>query len=147
MTSSSKNVVTDNVVAFNGDAAHNDNVIEVLKSDTATIIGNRIVSNSIFSNQNLGIDLSNSGSGDREQDLKDPDTGANYPQNFPVITAATSTGTLNSKPRKSFTIQLFSNPSATDEGKTFLSQVRKKTNRQGKASFSFFSPAVPQGMR
>ena len=96
MTSSSKNVVTDNVVALNGDAAHNDNGIEVLKSDTATIIGNRIVSNSIFSNQNLGIDLSNNGSGDREQDLKDPDTGANYLQNFPVITAATSMGTLNS---------------------------------------------------
>jgi hypothetical protein len=152
MTSSSNNVVTDNVVAFNGDASHPDNGVEVLKSGTATPEGNRILSNSIFSNQALGIDLSNSGSGGREQDPKDPDTGANNLQNFPVITSATTTGTtttiagtLNSKPRKPFTIQLFSNPSATDEGKTFLGQVQKKTNRKGKASFSFFGPAVAQG--
>ena len=151
MTSSSKNVVTDNVVAFNGDSSHNDNGVEVLKSGTATPVGNGILSNSIFSNQALGIDLSNSGSGGREQDPKDPDTGANNLQNYPVITSATSTGTattiagtLNSKPRKSFTIQLFSNPTGTDEGKTFLGQVQK-TNRQGKASFSFVGPAVVQG--
>jgi len=54
---------------------HNDNGVEVLKCGTATPVGNRILSNSIFSNQNLGIDLSNSGIGGREQDLKDPDTG------------------------------------------------------------------------
>ena len=152
MTSSSRNVVTDNVVAFNGDATHNDNGVEVLKSGTATPVGNRILSNSIFSNQALGIDLSNSGSGGREQDSKDPDTGANNLQNFPVITSATTTGTtttiagtLNSKPRKTFTIQLFSNPTGTDEGKTFLGQVQKKTNLKGKTSFSFLGPAVTQG--
>ena len=151
MTSSSRNVITDNVVAFNGDATHNDSGVEVLKSGTATPVGNRILNNSIFSNQALGIDLSNIGSGGREQDPKDPDTGANNRQNFPVITAATSTGTtttiagtLYSKPRKTFSIQLFSNPAGTDEGKTFLGQVQKKTNRKGKASFSLFGPAVAQ---
>jgi CSLREA domain-containing protein len=151
MTSSSNNVVTDNVVAFNGDASHPDNGVEVIKSGTATPVGNRILSNSIFSNQALGIDLSNSGSGGREQDPKDPHTGANNLQNFPVITSATSTGTtttvtgtLNSKPRKTFTIQLFFNPAGSDEGKTFLGQVQKKTNSQSKASFSFFCPAVAQ---
>jgi hypothetical protein len=82
--------------------------------------------------------------------LKDPDTGANNLQNFPVITSAVSkgtttiAGTLNSKPRKTFTIQLFSNPSNTDEGKTFLAQVTVKTSRKGKASFRFFGSAVPQ---
>jgi hypothetical protein len=152
MTSSSRNVVTENVVAFNGDATHNDNGVEVFKSGTIIPLGNRILSNSIFSNQNLGIDLSNSGSGGREQDPRDPDTGPNNLQNFPVITSATSTGTtttiagtLNSKSRKTFTIQLFSNPAGTDEGKTFLGQVQKKTNRQGKASFSFFGSAIGQG--
>ena len=54
-------------------------------------------------------------------------------------------GTLDSKPRKTFTIQLFSNPASTDEGKTFLGQVKVKTNREGKASFSVFGPAVLQG--
>jgi hypothetical protein len=142
MTSSSKNVVTDNVVAFNGDAAHNDNGVEVLKSGTATLIGNRIVSNSIFSNQNLGIDLSNSGSGGREQAQR-PGHRGKQPAELPRHHR--SHEHAQQQARKSFTIQLFSNPSATDEGKTFLGQVRKKTNRQGKASFSFFGPAVPQG--
>ena len=160
MTSSSKNVVTDNVVAFNGDATHNDNGVEVFKSGTATPVGNRILSNSIFSNQNLGIDLNDTtgtSPGDpegREQDPKDPDTGPNNLQNFPVITQATSTGTattikgtLNSRPRKTFTIQFFSNDPATgtDEGKTYLGQVNVRTNKQGKASFNELGPAVTAG--
>ena len=158
MTSSSKNVVTDNVVAFNGDATHNDNGVEVFKSGTATPVGNRILSNSIFSNQNLGIDLNDTtgtSPGDpegREQDTKDPDTGPNNLQNFPVITTATSSGTattikgtLNSRPRKTFTIQFFSNPAGTDEGKTYLGQVNMRTNKQGKASFNVLGPAVTAG--
>jgi hypothetical protein len=157
MGSSSKNVVTNNVVAFNGDGSHNDNGVEVFKSGTATPVGNRILSNSIFQNQALGIDLNDTtgiSPGDpegREQDAKDPDTGPNNLQNFPVITAATSTGTtttitgtLRSKPEKTFTVQLFSNPTGTDEGKTFLGQIQVKTNRRGKAVFSFFGSAVPQ---
>jgi hypothetical protein len=89
MTSSSNNVVTDNVVAFNGDANHNDNGVEVFKSGAATPVGNRILNNSISSNQAPGIDLSlSTGSVGREQDLKDPDTGTNNLQNFPVITSA-----------------------------------------------------------
>jgi hypothetical protein len=152
MTSSSNNVVTDNVVAFNGDANHNDNGVEVFKSGTATPVGNRILNNSISSNQAPGIDLSlSTGSVGPEQDLKDPDTGTNNLQNLPVITSAVSTGTtttisgtLNSKPRKTFTIQLFSSPLLTNEDKTYLGQVNVKTSRKGKASFSFFGPAVPQ---
>lgn len=57
-------------------------------------MGNRILFNSIFSNQALGIDLSNSGTGGREQDPKDPDTGPNNLQNLPVITSAATTGTV-----------------------------------------------------
>ena len=158
MGSSSGNVVTDNVIAFNGDGSHADNGVEVQKSGTVTPVGNRIISNSIFSNQNLGIDLNDTtgiSPGDpegREQDPKDPDLGPNNLQNFPVITSATTTGTtttiagtFNSKPSKTFTIQLFSNPPGTDEGKTFLGQIQKKTNRKGKASFGFFGQAVAQG--
>jgi hypothetical protein len=69
--------------------------------------------------------------------LSDGDDG--YPR------TTTIAGTLNSKPGKTFTIQLFSNPSATDEGKTFLGQLQKKTSRRGKASFGFFGPPVAQG--
>lgn len=156
----SKNIVSNNVVAFNGDAAtnHIDNGVEVLKSSsTATPVGNRFLFNSIFQNQALGIDLNDTITappGDpegREQDARDPDTGPNDLQNFPVITAATSTGTtttvtgtLRSKPEKNFTVQLFSNPPLTNQGKTFLGQVQVKSNRRGKAVFSFLGTAVPQ---
>jgi CSLREA domain-containing protein len=102
----------------------------------------------ISGNGPLGIDLSGGG---REQDTKDPDTGANNKQNFPVITSAQTfasftsiNGTLNSTPstrkiKRTFIIQFFSNPStgSTDEGKTFLGQVEVTTNRQGNASFGF----------
>ena len=123
--------------------------------------GNRILSNSIFSNGPLGIDLSGGG---REQDPKDPDTGANNKQNFPVITSAQTfatftsiNGTLDSTPStrkmtRTFIIQFFSNPPidppSTDpyEGKTFLGQVEKTTNRQGEATFGFApSQKVPVG--
>jgi hypothetical protein len=42
-------------------------------------------------------------------------------------------------------VQLFSNPSGTDEGKTALGQVNVTTNRKGRASFSLFASAVPVG--
>jgi hypothetical protein len=145
MTSSSNNVVTENVVAFNGDATHNDNGVEVLKSGTANPVGNRILSSSTFSNQALGIDLNDTtgpspGNPEgREQDPKDPDTGANNLQNFPVISSATSTGTtttiagtLNSKPRKTCTIQLFSNPLAPTRARRSWDRSRRRPTARAK---------------
>jgi hypothetical protein len=49
--------------------------------------------------------------------------------------------------RKTFTIQLFSNPLRTNEGETFFGQVNVKTNRKGKASFSIFGRRWPRTMR
>ncbi len=111
--------------------------------------GNRILSNSIFSNGELGIDLN--GDGVTANDRTDPDTGPNRLQNFPRLTSATTAsgtttikGTLNSRPRKTFTIQFFSNsaadPSGNGEGETFLGQKSVKTNDKGNRSFTF--PAV-----
>ena len=105
--------------------------------------GNRILSNSIFSNGSLGIDLR--GDGRTLNDPKDPDTGANTLQNFPVLSSAkisaggvaTITGELDSTPGKSFTVHFFSNPRGEDEGKTFLGQKSVTTDAQGKASFTF----------
>ena len=115
--------------------------------------GNRILSNSIFSNGKLGIDLeggTEDANGITANDPKDPDTGPNRLQNYPLITSATTfgsftaiNGTLESTPstrktKRTFTIQFFSNPSTDpNEGKTFLGQKQVTTNRQGKASFSF----------
>ena len=48
---------------------------------------------------------------------------------------------LEKKRRKTFTLQFFSSPSADQsgfgEGKTFLDQKTVRTNRKGKASFTF----------
>jgi trimeric autotransporter adhesin len=126
--------------------------------------GNRILSNSIFFNGStadaLGIDLGDDGV--TGNDPKDPDTGPNRLQNYPVITSAqrfgsftSISGTLNSIPstrerKRTFIIQFFSSPAADasgfGEGKTFLGQVQVTTNKLGNASFGF-APAqtIPVG--
>ena len=78
-------------------------------------------------------------------DPKDPDTGPNGLQNFPVITSASATrieGRLNSRPGRTFTIQFFSNPppvflTGFGEGATFLGEKTVTTNREGRVSFAF----------
>jgi hypothetical protein len=44
-------------------------------------------------------------------------------------------GTLNSRPNQTFTIQLFSNPSGMDEGKTLIGQNSVTTDIGGDTSF------------
>lgn len=132
-----------NTIAFNGE----DGVS--VAGDKA--IGNRILSNSIFSNGDLGIDLNLDGA--TANDAGDADTGPNQLQNKPAITsAATSGGTttvqgrLNSTPGKIFTIQFFSNPSGENEGKEFIGTKNVTTDASGVASFTFKpAQAVPVG--
>jgi hypothetical protein len=95
---------------------------------------NSILSNSIFSNTALGIDLGSvhhQPDGITPNDAGDPDTGPNNFQNFPVLTCATSAngqtniqGTLNSLANTSFRIEFFANDacdsSGNGEGQTFL---------------------------
>jgi len=78
--------------------------------------GNSILINSIFSNVGLGIDLGNDG---RDiNDDKDPDSGANGKQNYPVLVAANIT-TASARPLAdvspastvSITVSLNSTPS------------------------------------
>jgi hypothetical protein len=108
--------------------------------------GNSILRNSIFDNGSpggLGIALNNDGV--TANDPKDPDTGPNRLQNFPVITSASTTtiaGRLNSRPSKTFTIQFFSNPAPNfptgfGEGETFLGERTVTTNSEGRVSFTF----------
>jgi len=117
--------------------------------------GNRILSNSIYDNGGLGIDLENDGV--TVNDLFDRDTGANTLQNFPVISSATTfgalttiQGSLHSTPKSTFTIQFFSSPapdpSGFGEGKTFLGQTSVTTNSNGNRSFTFVpAQKVPVG--
>ena len=109
----------------------------------AVAMGNRVLSNSIFSNGGLGIDLGDDGPTANDPD--DPDTGPNNLQNKPVLISAkksatgttTVKGTLNSTPDKTFNVQFFSSPEGGDEGKTFLGSMSVPTDGSGDASFTF----------
>ena len=111
--------------------------------------GNRVLSNPIFSNGGLGIDLNvpaDPADDVTANDTDDPDTGPNNLQNFPRIGSATRaasnltvSGTLNSTPSQSFTIQCFlaaSDPSGHGEGRSLLAQTTATTNAGGDASFT-----------
>ena len=124
-------------------------------------VGNRILSNSIFSNGETSIDLgggTEDSFGVTANDDDDPDAPSsnNHRQNFPVITSAirssttnftTITGTLNSNPSQSFTVQCFvaaPDPSGHGEGQVPAgADTTVTTDSGGDGSFSCGSP-VPQ---
>ncbi len=127
-----------NTIAFNGRAG--------VAMNFEVQAGNAISRNSIFSNAGLGIDLKQDGPTPNDPD--DADVGPNGLQNSPVLASAktvsgktTIKGTLSSVPStEAYTLQFFSNPSGTDEGKTFIGQKSVTTDASGNASFTF-SPA------
>jgi hypothetical protein len=111
-----------NVIAFNFQAG-----VAVGSSPfDFTTVHNPILSNSIFANQGLGIDLADDGV--TPNTPGGPKFGPNEFQNFPIIDSAvaSSTGTtvvveLNSIPSTTFTIQLFvavPDPTGFGQGKT-----------------------------
>lgn len=123
--------------------------------------GNAFLSNSIYSNGDLGIDLAPSfqGTSVTVNDIGDPDTGPNNLQNFPVITAASSSGnsvtvvgTLNSTAATVFRVEFFTNPvadpSGFGEGTRFLGARTVTTDASGNGSFAFalaLTTPVPVG--
>ena len=133
-TSAQANVIRDNEGAG----------VRVRQVAGASSVGNSILSNDIFSNAGLGIDLGSAG-GVTPNDPDDPDTGANGLQNFPVITGATRdpntgvttvTGTLNSSPGQTHTIQCFlteagGDPSGHGEGQRLLDTTTTATGADG----------------
>ena len=137
-----------NVIAFNG-----GNGGVVIPSADST--GNAILGNSIFSNDDLGIDLG--GDVRTPNDVGDGDTGANNLQNFPVITSAETVGAttttikarLNSTPFRGFVVRFFSNPSNDNEGKNYIGQTSVTTDSNGDTGTFTFSPEqrVPLGQR
>jgi hypothetical protein len=135
-----------NIIAFNvGDGV-------ALAPD---VLNTPVLSNTIFSNGGLGIDLG--GDGVTPNDPGDGDTGANNLQNFPVLTSAISDaasttieGTLNSMPNTTFRLEFFSNtacdPSGFGEGETLLGSTTVATDGSGDASFTVaFLTLVPEG--
>ena len=122
-----------------------------------------ILSNSIFSNVQLGINLSGNDSAPFGVTLNDPGDGdgfvANQGQNFPVITSASVTGskatvsgTLNSTGGTTFRLEFFSSAacdaSGYGEGQTFIGSTSVTTESDGNQNFTFTSPdafEVPAG--
>ncbi|MBA3472257.1 MAG: Ig-like domain-containing protein [Rubrobacter sp.] len=142
-----------------GTTAGARNIISGNDEDGVAISGNargvNLVSNSIFSNGALGIDLLN----DNVPNLNDPDDadgGPNNMQNYPVITSAATTsgqttikGTLNSIPNAAFTLQFFGSPTADPsgygEGQTLVGEILVDTDSNGDASFDFATATPLQG--
>lgn len=130
-TAGARNVISGN----GGDGVY-------ITGDGAT--GNRVLSNSIFSNVGQGIDLVGA-DGPTTNDPDDPDAGPNNLQNKPVLTSAkksatgttTVKGTLDSTPNETFKLQFFSNPKGTNEGKTLLDSMTVSTDGTGDFSFTF----------
>ena len=132
-----------NMIAFNGISG-----IDVFDNTTT---GNDFNANSIFSNNNLGINLiggSENGFGVTANDLRDPDSGPNQLQNYPILTFANSAaviqGTLNSVASKPYRIDFFSSPAADNsgfgEGQTWIGSVNVTTDANGNAAFNMDFP-------
>lgn len=118
-----------------------------------------IFDNAIFSNAGLGIDLGNNGV--TANDPLDADSGANLRQNFPVLSSSSVlsivpdgdfspatllsvSGTFNSTPNSTFTLQFFFGSGCDASGHQFigaiplpLGSMAVTTNAIGNAAYSF----------
>jgi titin len=104
---------------------------------------NAILSNAIFSNARLGIDLGTYGVNPNVP--CDAGSGANMAQNYPVLSQAVSgngtgiRGTLNSRPNATFLLQFFANPACNvqgyGDGQFYLGQTTVMTSNNCNVSF------------
>ncbi len=141
-------VAAGNVIAFS--TSHG-----VMAQNAAATYRNAILGNSIYSNDQLGINLQ--GVGDATTGVTpndeltipfDADIGANGRQNFPVLTRAGNSpfglafeGTLRSAANTTYRVEFFSNPapelpSHHGEGRTYLGAVNVTTDATGLADFT-----------
>lgn len=153
-----------NIIAFN-----KGNGVRIPNATGSDLPGLRIaiLGNAIFANGALGIDLG--GPGVTPNDDRDSDFGANELQNFPVLTSAdtlagtktalvhaaaatTITGTLNSIPNTTLTLQFFFGADCQGSGHQFVGAIpiplqptiEVRTDTSGNAPFTF-SFAIPTG--
>jgi hypothetical protein len=142
-------LIADNIIAHSDEDGVRIEGFGDLAPTGITISGNRIFGNGEPPQAPdlvpLGIDLNNDGV--TPNDPGDDDQGPNRLQNFPVLANATSdgttvtiTGTLNSVPSETFTIEFFANQacdaSGFGEGEFVLGSVKTMTNASGDATFS-----------
>ncbi|MCC6992038.1 MAG: S8 family serine peptidase, partial [Acidobacteria bacterium] len=121
----------------------------------ATSWSNAVLGNAIADNGGQAIDLGTNGV--QGNDLLDIDGGANYGQNFPVLTKVVTTGSLveitgslSSVIATTYRLEFFASPAADTTGygeaATYLGTVTVTTNLSGVATFSpVLAAAVPAG--
>lgn len=159
LTDSSFSVPTGNIVG--GTGANESNKIAFNNGNGVFLrnaLNTSFLSNSIFSNAALGIDLFDlSGTGVTPNDPCDADTGANNLQNYPTINAAsnaggvtTIAGMLDSAASANFTVQIFVNDacdmSGFGEGQTLIDSFTVTTDGACQKSFvKTYSPEIPLG--
>lgn len=136
-----------------GNTISNNGAIGVFVELSGT--GNSVLSNSIYGNGQLGIDLGVGGY--TPNDVGDADGGANGLQNFPIITkVATSSSTIidgrfEGEASKTFRLEFFASPvcdaSKYGEGKTYVGSHDVTTDVNGESTFSktFSSFTLPSG--
>jgi len=129
-----------NIIANNGGAG-----VNVLTDDSGLNVGNAILSNQIYGNAALGIDLG--GNGVTPNHIGGLITGPNGYQNYPVLSSAASTstqttinGSLNGAANTTYTIQFFSNttadPSGHGQGQNYLGSISVTTDSTGNVTFT-----------
>jgi uncharacterized repeat protein (TIGR01451 family) len=138
-----------NIIANNG-TSQTANVPNAGVSVARLATLNSILSNSIYNNIGLGIDLDANSAVD-PNDPGDIDSGGNNLLNFPVITSARTgatadarltqvIGTYSGPANATYRIQFFSSntgdPSTFGEGQRYLGQTFVTTDRTGNATFS-----------
>jgi hypothetical protein len=118
----------------------------------ATGTGNTILSNSIYGNYHVGINLAIDGF--TPNDAGDGDTGANNLQNRPLLAAASRTGAgtavtgvLNSAPSGTYRVQFFASPACDDigngEGQLFIGETTLMTDGLGNTTIAVALGATP----
>ncbi|TVQ16346.1 MAG: hypothetical protein EA367_20420 [Leptolyngbya sp. DLM2.Bin15] len=114
----------------------------VVLEDSSTL-NNSIRGNQITLNNGLGIDLGNDGP--TPNDDRDLDEGPNGLQNTPILNTATVTGvtgTINSSPSSSFSLDFYASSLPSGSGAVYLGSQTVTTNANGNATFSFDTESV-----
>jgi hypothetical protein len=119
--------------------------------------GDAILGNSIYGNARLGIELSGQDAiGLNENDYADPDAGANWKQNYPLLSSVTVSGgntsiqgKLNSNSNKQFRLEFFANNNCGStgfgEGRTLIGSTSVTTDGIGDAVINATLPGTPAG--
>ena len=141
-----------NIIANNGGAGV---AVTTDPFNPSVYFGCRILSNKIYNNQGLGIDLSfnENPNGVTQNDAGDPDPGGNNLQNFPVVSGVLTgngtrvQGSLNSAANRQYLVEFYAtqaNSLAQAEGQTLLGSRTYTTDAGGNVFFDeIFAQNIP----